>query len=120
LDEGRTTANEKLQKIIKGSLMEGEFERFVGAIGMILGQRQYNAQIFRDVLDFSTFMVDSGMWYICFSSFSTFLTDIRSFYILFPCKRGKGFYQRSTKSFLRPSISDNLFPRFIQQGLFEC
>jgi len=76
LDEGRTTSNDKLQKIIKGSLMEGEFERFVGAIGMIIGQRLYNAQLFRDVLTFSTFMTDFGVWCICFSLFSTSLTTM--------------------------------------------
>ena len=65
LDEGRTMANGKMQKVIRGSLMEGEFERFVGAIGMIIGEHQYNAQIYRDVLDFSTFMsFDSGMSHI--------------------------------------------------------
>lgn len=60
LDEGRTTGSGKLQKVIKGSMMEGEFERLVGAVGMIIGERQYNAQLYKDVLDFSTFMIDSS------------------------------------------------------------
>jgi hypothetical protein len=60
LDEARTTGNGKLQKVIKGSMMEGEFERLVGAIGMIISECQYNGQLYKDVLDFSTFMVNSG------------------------------------------------------------
>ena len=65
LDQGKTTTNGKLQKVFKGSLMEGEFELFVGAIGMIIGERKYHAQMFKDVLDFSTFMsLDSGMSHI--------------------------------------------------------
>src|SRR3984893_7021197 len=90
LDEVRTTSNDKLQKIIKESLMEGEFERFVGAIGMIIGQRLYNAQLFRDVLTFSMFMTDFGVWCICFSLFSTSLTTMAGPSMSFsPIKGGK-------------------------------
>lgn len=56
LEEGRTTTTGKLQKILKGSLIEGEFERLVGIIGMVAGTRDFRAQYYRDVLDFSTFM----------------------------------------------------------------
>jgi hypothetical protein len=49
-------ANSKLQKLIKGYLMEGEFEWFVGCIGMIMQEHKYNAQLYKDTLDFSTFL----------------------------------------------------------------
>ena len=60
LEDGRTTAAGKLQKIIKGSLLGGEFERFVGNIGMIIRARTFSAQLYKDILDFSTYMDGNG------------------------------------------------------------
>jgi hypothetical protein len=60
LEDGRANSTGKLQKILKGSLLEGEFERFVGNIGMIIRAREFGAQLFKDVLDFSTYMDGSG------------------------------------------------------------
>lgn len=60
LEGGKATSTGKLQKILKGSLLEGEFERFVGNIGMIIRAREFGAQLYKDVLDFSTYMDGSG------------------------------------------------------------
>lgn len=43
-------------KTISGPLLEGEWERFVGAIGMILHERNFKGQLLMDNLSFSTSM----------------------------------------------------------------
>jgi hypothetical protein len=60
LEDGKATSTGKLQKILKGMLLEGEFERFVGNIGMIIRSREFGAQIYKDILDFSTYMDGNG------------------------------------------------------------
>jgi hypothetical protein len=52
--EPKMTANSKPAKMISGALIGGEWERFVGAIGMVLGEREFKGQLFRDNLSFST------------------------------------------------------------------
>lgn len=56
LNEGKTNSAGKSQKLLRGSLLEGEFERFVGAVGMVAQVSDFRAQYYKDVLDFSTFM----------------------------------------------------------------
>ena len=75
LDEGKTTSTGKLQKILKGSLLEGEFERFVGNIGMVIHSRDFSAQLYKEVLDFSTYMEfgDTGELF-CFQMIGSLLT----------------------------------------------
>jgi hypothetical protein len=67
LADGRTTSIGKLQKIVRGTLLEGEFERFVGAIGMVIREQDFKAQLYKDVLDFSTFMAfdEKSMFFYC-------------------------------------------------------
>lgn len=48
------TRKEKWQKLIEIYLLEGEFERFVGAIGQIINLESFKAQFHMNRLDFST------------------------------------------------------------------
>lgn len=66
LEDGKATSTGKLQKILKGSLLEGEFERFVGNIGMIIRAQEFSAQLYKDVLDFSTYMDGSGGFFVVY------------------------------------------------------
>ena len=54
LAEPKISDNMKPVKVIEGALLEGEWERFVGAIGMIMGEDEFRAQLFKDYLSFST------------------------------------------------------------------
>jgi hypothetical protein len=54
LYEPKHMPNSKPIKSISGTLIEGEWERFVGAIGMVLHTRDFKAQLFRDNLSFTT------------------------------------------------------------------
>jgi len=90
LAEGRTTTNGKLHKLIKGTLLEGEFERFVGAIGMITRERHFMAQLYKDALDFSTLMDfgDKCMFSVHFLVFvvislSDFVVSVFCFFLPF-------------------------------------
>jgi hypothetical protein len=69
LNEGKVTAQGRLQKLVKASLLEGEFERLVGVIGMIIGEREFKGQLYKNVLDFTTF-TDTGngrstLYFLC-------------------------------------------------------
>lgn len=59
LEEPKVSGNLKPVKVIEGALLEGEWERFVGATGMIIGEPEFRAQLFKDYLSFST-VVSSG------------------------------------------------------------
>ena len=50
----KTSVNTKPIKCISGGLIEGEWERFVGAIGMVIHEQEFKAQLFRDNLSFTT------------------------------------------------------------------
>lgn len=52
--EAKTSQNIKPIKSISGALIEGEWERFVGTIGMVIHERNFKAQLFRDNLSFTT------------------------------------------------------------------
>jgi hypothetical protein len=54
LVEAKTAGTGRTYKVIDGSLLAGEYERFVGAIGMILGVSEYRAQLYMDNLSFTT------------------------------------------------------------------
>jgi hypothetical protein len=54
LDKPKASSNGKLQKIIEGACIEGEWERLVGAIGQIIHAREYKAQLYLDNLTFGT------------------------------------------------------------------
>jgi hypothetical protein len=54
LHEPKHMPNSKPFKSITGTLIEGEWERLVGAIGMVLHIRDFKAQLFRDNLSFTT------------------------------------------------------------------
>jgi hypothetical protein len=50
----KVTGNSKPAKIIAGRLFSGEWERMVGCMGMVLNLRDFHAQLYKDVLSFST------------------------------------------------------------------
>jgi hypothetical protein len=52
--EPKMPTNSKPAKMISGALIGGEWERFVGAIGMVMAEREFKGQLFRDNLSFST------------------------------------------------------------------
>jgi hypothetical protein len=54
LMEPRITPNTKPAKMICGALVEGEWERLVGGIGMVIWEREFKAQLFKDNLSFTT------------------------------------------------------------------
>jgi hypothetical protein len=41
-------------KVISGALIEGEWERFVGGIGMVIHEHEFRAQLYKDNLSFNT------------------------------------------------------------------
>lgn len=54
LNDPKITASGKLQKVIDGAGIAGEWERFVGGIGMVLNISEFKAQLYMDNLSFST------------------------------------------------------------------
>jgi hypothetical protein len=54
LVEPKVAGNGRMYKVIDGALMAGEFECFVGAIGMIIGEEEFKAQLYMDNLSFAT------------------------------------------------------------------
>lgn len=50
----KTSGNAKPQRVISGGIFEGEWERLVGAIGMIARVTDYKAQLYMDKLSFAT------------------------------------------------------------------
>ena len=54
LFEAKPAPNSKPVKAISGALIEGEWERLIGAIGMVLHERDFKAQLFKDNLSFTT------------------------------------------------------------------
>lgn len=50
----KTFTAAKPTKVISGGLFAGEWERFVGAVGMVIGAQNFGAQLFKDNLSFST------------------------------------------------------------------
>jgi hypothetical protein len=60
LDEPKVGGNTKPIKVIQGALLSGEWERYVGAIGMVTGEAEFRAQLYKDFLSFST-TAASGM-----------------------------------------------------------
>ena len=57
----------KLQRSVQGSMIEGEWERFVGSVGMIIKNKEFRAPLNRDYLSFSTVFGDSGMLNLMYS-----------------------------------------------------
>jgi hypothetical protein len=54
LVEPKGTASGKMQKVIDGAMIAGEWERFVGGVGMVLNATEFKAQLYMDNLSFST------------------------------------------------------------------
>jgi hypothetical protein len=48
LIDAKPTPNSKPVKAISGAIIEGEWERLVGGIGMVLHERDFKAQLFKD------------------------------------------------------------------------
>lgn len=63
----------KAVKAINVVIISGESERLVGAIGMILNETEYKAQLYGSELTFSTsYSFGSGQFPICFTLFRTY------------------------------------------------
>jgi hypothetical protein len=62
LVEAKPASNSKPVKAISGALIEGEWERLIGAIGMVLRERDFKAQLFKDNLSFTTAPSTDGMF----------------------------------------------------------
>jgi hypothetical protein len=52
--EAKPAPNSKPVKAIAGSLLEGEWERLIGCIGMIIHEHDFKAQLYKDNLSFTT------------------------------------------------------------------
>lgn len=61
LEQPKITGNGKAFKVIDGALHAGEYERFVGAIGMIIGEQEFRAQLYMDNLSFTMAFSTSGI-----------------------------------------------------------
>lgn len=61
----KSVTNSKPVKSISGALLEGEWERFVGAIGMVIWEREFKGQLFKDNLSFTTSPQMDGMFAFC-------------------------------------------------------
>jgi len=70
LIDPKTNANGKVQKLIEGAVIEGEWERLVGAIGQVINRSEYRAQIQAGYVSFATAFSspDSSMVSFCFPS----------------------------------------------------
>ncbi len=64
LDEPKHNSNGKVQKLIEGACIEGEWERLVGAIGQVIHAREFMGQINGGDLSFGTAYAsaDSGVF----------------------------------------------------------
>jgi hypothetical protein len=60
LEEPKVPGFGKPIKVIDGALIEGEWERFVGATGMVIGANVFKSQLFKDFLSFSTTVFSGG------------------------------------------------------------
>jgi hypothetical protein len=63
LEEPKVNSNGKMQKVIEGACIEGEWERLIGAIGQVIHAREFKGQLNGSNLSFGTAYtsVDSGM-----------------------------------------------------------
>jgi hypothetical protein len=59
LEEPKISGNGKLFKVIDGALLAGEYERFVGAVGMIIREQEFKSQLYLDNLSFTTAFASS-------------------------------------------------------------
>jgi hypothetical protein len=68
LIEPAPIGNARPVKSISGGIFEGEYERFTGAVGMIIGSDLFAAQFAMDILSFQTALFSErgqGMCFIC-------------------------------------------------------
>ena len=90
LFEPKMTGNGKMQKVIAGACIAGEWERLVGAVGMVIHQREFKAQLAQDNLSFSTAYSssssDTGMHavVVALHRLTPFHVHIRSILVGFP------------------------------------
>jgi hypothetical protein len=56
LHSPKISSNAKSSRFVSGGLFSGEFERTIGAIGMILNNDEFGGQYYLDCLSFSTVM----------------------------------------------------------------
>jgi hypothetical protein len=67
LIDPKPNANGKTQRLIEGALIEGEWERLVGAIGQVINKSEYKAQIQAGYVSFATSFASpvSGELFYC-------------------------------------------------------
>jgi hypothetical protein len=73
----KISGNSQPFKMIGGKVFSGEWERMIGCIGMILGVRDFKAQLYKDVLSFATSYQPPNE-----TSTSSYLTLIHSYLIM--------------------------------------
>jgi hypothetical protein len=71
----KSVANSKPVKSISGAFLEGEWERFVGAIGMVIWEREFKGQLFKDNLSFTTSPQMDGTLIFLVHSILSFLSS---------------------------------------------
>ena len=49
LEQPKISGNGKMFKVIDGALHAGEYERLVGAIGMIIGEKEFRGQLLMEI-----------------------------------------------------------------------
>jgi hypothetical protein len=92
LFEPKVMGNGKMQKVIAGACIAREWERLVGAIGMVIHQREFKAQLAQDNLSFSTTYSSSssdtgkGVGYVraCRHHLTQIDVPIRCIFVRFP------------------------------------
>jgi hypothetical protein len=52
--EPKISGNGKAFKVLEGALLAGEYERAIGSIGMIIGEKEFRGQIYMDNISFAT------------------------------------------------------------------
>lgn len=77
----KTSSNTKPQKVISGGIFEGEWERLVGAIGMIAHVTDYKAQLYMDKLSFSTAPQQGDGAQSYFNMFRLLISDFLFFFL---------------------------------------
>lgn len=66
LIDPKPNPNGRMQRLIEGALVEGEWERLVGAIGQVINKSEYKAQIQAGYVSFATSFanpVPGGLFY---------------------------------------------------------
>ena len=75
IQDPKMNSNGKLQKVIEGACIEGEWERLVGAIGMIVNAAEFKSQIMAGNLTFGTAYASPDYGTYIYSVFAAILIE---------------------------------------------